>query len=82
MSLKIIGRIINLSFPPPRSRQAKAESDKRRNLSESTITNTCTSFSKNSKGEFEFAVFKRADADFWQGIAGGGEDNETPMKLL
>jgi dATP pyrophosphohydrolase len=37
-------------------------------------------FRKNSKGEFEFAVFKRADAGFWQGIAGGGEDNEAPME--
>jgi dATP pyrophosphohydrolase len=35
-------------------------------------------FRKNSNGEFEFAVFRRTDAGFWQGIAGGGEDNETP----
>lgn len=26
----------------------------------------------------EFAVFKRSDADYWQFIAGGGEDGETP----
>jgi dATP pyrophosphohydrolase len=31
-------------------------------------------------GDFEFAVFKRADASFWQGIAGGAEDDETPIK--
>ena len=27
-----------------------------------------------------FAVFLRADADVWQGIAGGGEDDETPAQ--
>lgn len=26
----------------------------------------------------EYAVFHRADEDFWQAIAGGGEDGETP----
>jgi dATP pyrophosphohydrolase len=26
----------------------------------------------------EFAVFKRSDADYWQFVAGGGEDGETP----
>lgn len=30
--------------------------------------------------KFEFAIFKRADAGYWQGIAGGGEDNETPIE--
>ena len=29
---------------------------------------------------FEYAVFKRADLGFWQGIAGGGEDAETPLE--
>jgi dATP pyrophosphohydrolase len=28
---------------------------------------------------FEFALFKRADGDYWQGIAGGGEVGETPL---
>ena len=27
---------------------------------------------------FEFAVFRRSDSPCWQGIAGGGEDGETP----
>ena len=27
-----------------------------------------------------FAVFHRADADMWQWIAGGGEDDETPLQ--
>jgi dATP pyrophosphohydrolase len=26
----------------------------------------------------EFAVFKRSDADYWQFVAGGGEDDENP----
>jgi len=28
---------------------------------------------------FEYAIFKRRDAAYWQGIAGGGEDDETPL---
>lgn len=28
----------------------------------------------------EFAVLKRSDADYWQFVAGGGEDNETPIQ--
>ena len=27
----------------------------------------------------EFVVLKRSDADYWQFVAGGGEDNETPI---
>lgn len=27
----------------------------------------------------EFAVLKRSDADYWQFVAGGGEDSETPV---
>jgi len=30
----------------------------------------------------EYAVFKRADAGYWQGIAGGGEDTETPLEAV
>jgi len=30
--------------------------------------------------EFEYAVFKRSDGGFWQGVAGGGEDKETPLE--
>ena len=29
-------------------------------------------------GGFEFAAFRRSDADYWQGIAGGGEADESP----
>ena len=28
----------------------------------------------------EYAIFKRSDAGYWQGIAGGGEDDETPLE--
>jgi dATP pyrophosphohydrolase len=31
-------------------------------------------------GEFEYALLKRADAGFWQGVTGGGEDGETPLE--
>jgi dATP pyrophosphohydrolase len=30
--------------------------------------------------EIEYAIFKRADAGYWQGIAGGGEDSESPLE--
>ncbi|WP_218023328.1 NUDIX hydrolase [Nocardia altamirensis] len=26
-----------------------------------------------------YALLRRADADYWQGISGGGEDDETPL---
>jgi len=29
---------------------------------------------------FEFAVLRRSDGPIWQGIAGGGEDDETPLE--
>ena len=32
------------------------------------------------KENFEYAIFRRADAGYWQGIAGGGEDNESPIE--
>ena len=28
----------------------------------------------------EYAVFRRADAGFWQAVAGGGEGGETPLE--
>ena len=28
---------------------------------------------------FEYAVFKRSDAHYWQAIAGGGEQGESPL---
>ncbi len=39
-------------------------------------------FRKSMKGIFEFAVFLRSDASYYQFIAGGGEENETPMQTL
>jgi dATP pyrophosphohydrolase len=37
-------------------------------------------FRKSHYGSFEYAVFKRRDGDYWQFIAGGGEDSEKPIK--
>jgi dATP pyrophosphohydrolase len=37
-------------------------------------------YRKNLQNQFEFALLKRADEGFWQGIAGGGEDVETPLE--
>ena len=36
-------------------------------------------FRKLEDRSFEFAVFCRSDERYWQGIAGGGEDDETPF---
>jgi dATP pyrophosphohydrolase len=36
-------------------------------------------YRKAENGEFEYALLKRADAGFWQGVSGGGEDEETPL---
>jgi dATP pyrophosphohydrolase len=30
--------------------------------------------------EFKYVLLKRSDRGFWQGIAGGGEDSETPLE--
>ena len=35
-------------------------------------------YRKNDAGEYEFAIFRRSDLGYWQFIAGGGEDDETP----
>jgi dATP pyrophosphohydrolase len=32
------------------------------------------------ENDFVYALFKRSDAGYWQAIAGGGEDNETPLE--
>ncbi|MBS0411652.1 MAG: NUDIX pyrophosphatase [Proteobacteria bacterium] len=31
-------------------------------------------------GDHEYAVFRRADAEAWQAVAGGGEGDETPLQ--
>jgi dATP pyrophosphohydrolase len=36
-------------------------------------------FRETDDGTIEYALFRRKDMDFWQGIAGGGEDEETPL---
>jgi dATP pyrophosphohydrolase len=35
---------------------------------------------KAGAGRFEYALLKRSDAGYWQAIAGGGEDDETPLE--
>ncbi len=32
--------------------------------------------------KYYYALFKRKDMDVWQAIAGGGEDNETPVEAM
>lgn len=33
-----------------------------------------------TSGIIDVAIFLRSDANFWQGISGGGEDDETPLE--
>src|SRR5438132_791916 len=37
-------------------------------------------FRRDKAGGLEYAIFRRTDIDAWQGIAGGGEDDETPTQ--
>ena len=37
-------------------------------------------FRRDKGGRLEYAIFRRTDIDAWQGIAGGGEDDETPIE--
>jgi dATP pyrophosphohydrolase len=37
-------------------------------------------YRKNEEGRIEYALMKRADEGYWQGIAGGGEDEEKPLE--
>jgi dATP pyrophosphohydrolase len=37
-------------------------------------------FRRNDVGGFEYVIFRRADSGAWQGLAGGGEDDETPAE--
>ena len=32
------------------------------------------------EGEYQFCILRRADMDQWQFVAGGGEDDETPVE--
>ena len=36
-------------------------------------------FRRDAGRRLEYAIFRRADNGAWQGIAGGGEENETPV---
>jgi dihydroneopterin triphosphate diphosphatase len=37
-------------------------------------------FRKTIDNHWHYAIFKRSQEDYWQSIAGGGEDNETPLE--
>lgn len=37
-------------------------------------------YRETGDGQIVYAVLKRSDAGFWQGVAGGGEDGETPLE--
>ena len=37
-------------------------------------------YRKIDDNEYEYALLKRSDAGWWQAIAGGGEDDETPIE--
>jgi dATP pyrophosphohydrolase len=37
-------------------------------------------YRRAGEAEFEYALFKRSDAHYWQAVAGGGEDQETPLE--
>ena len=37
-------------------------------------------FRESPVGSFEYAIFRRSDAGYWQAIAGGGEDDESPVE--
>ena len=37
-------------------------------------------FRRKESGAIEYAVFRRKDESYWQGIAGGGHEGETPLE--
>ncbi|HEY8200963.1 MAG TPA: NUDIX pyrophosphatase [Actinomycetota bacterium] len=37
-------------------------------------------YRRPGEGGIEYALFRRVAGRFWQGIAGGGEDDETPLE--
>jgi len=37
-------------------------------------------YRKAHNGQLEYALMKRADEKYWQGVAGGGENDEKPLE--
>jgi dATP pyrophosphohydrolase len=37
-------------------------------------------YRQTGDSEFEYALLRRADEGYWQGVAGGGEGDETPLE--
>ena len=38
-------------------------------------------YRREANGDFSFAIFQRSDTEYWQGIAGGGEDSEDALAV-
>jgi len=39
-------------------------------------------YRRDANGNPEYCLFRRSDAGWWQGISGGGEDDETPFEAV
>ena len=37
-------------------------------------------YRRQESGDVQYAIFSRVDCSCWQGIAGGGEEDETPLE--
>ena len=37
-------------------------------------------FRRGGDGAYEYALLGRADEGWWQGVSGGGEDDESPLE--
>lgn len=37
-------------------------------------------YCKTSSGSLEYAIFRRSDTGYWQSIAEGGENSESPLE--
>jgi len=37
-------------------------------------------YRKVNNSDFEYAILRRADGGYWHSVAGGGEDDETPLE--
>ncbi|MCK6578330.1 MAG: NUDIX pyrophosphatase [Anaerolineae bacterium] len=37
---------------------------------------------RSATSNVEYAIFRRSDEGYWQSIAGGGEDEETPLQAV
>jgi dATP pyrophosphohydrolase len=54
--------------------------EKAKNMARAPFQVLVYPYRKTKNGQIEYALMKRSDEGFWQGIAGGGEDGETPLE--